>query len=322
LSVNLIETIKKIVEQEVKKIHTMELGIIESVFPHSSDSDMDNYECSVKLRDKDVELRKVPVSTGHIGLSNIPHVGDLVLVSFINGDINSPVITGRLYNDNERPPTSEMEEIVYKPYYYKENTKLRRLNVELPGNHLFLTFYDDRINLIVGKSSMDIDLDGNIKINSNINKEKGSHLSLSNTGILSFIHGNDGSNADFAMGHTGNAVLSTNPKGGPKSNKLLMDNNGIQMICERGDLKQQIIFFEGETRIISDKHILIEATKDNEIRLKAKKISLEADDFIKIQSEKDALLKASKKLDINGEAGTDIKSSAIVNVKGTRINLN
>ena len=90
--ISVVEGVRKIVEAEVRKLHLAELGIITSVYPHTSDGDKQNYECDVRLRDKEVELRKVPVATQHIGLAHIPHVGDLVLLTFINGDINSPII--------------------------------------------------------------------------------------------------------------------------------------------------------------------------------------------------------------------------------------
>src|SRR5687768_2968613 len=95
----IIDAIKKVTENELKRILTTELGTVTSVYPHSSEGDKDNYECNVMLKDKDLELRRVPTATQHVGLSNPPHVGDLVLVTFINGDINYPVIIGRLYND-------------------------------------------------------------------------------------------------------------------------------------------------------------------------------------------------------------------------------
>ena len=124
MSSNIVEVIRNIAQMEIKKIHTTELGIVTSVFPHASDSDKDNYECNIRLKDKGVELRKVPVATQQIGFVNILHTGDLVLVSFIGGNINSPIIVGRLYNEIDRPPTSEQEEIVYKPPYTKD-TSLR-----------------------------------------------------------------------------------------------------------------------------------------------------------------------------------------------------
>ena len=155
--ISVVEGVRKIVEAEVRKLHLAELGVITSVYPHSSDGDKQNYECDVRLRDKEVELRKVPVATQHIGLAHIPHVGDLVLLTFINGDINSPIIIGRLYNDEDRPPSSSQEEIVYKPPY-RQNSGLRRIYVHLPAGTVKITLHDDFVNMHVG--STDIMING------------------------------------------------------------------------------------------------------------------------------------------------------------------
>ncbi len=181
MSDSIVEVIRKVAEGEVRKVHFVELGIVTSVFPHSSSGDKDNYECNVRLRDKDVELRKVLVATGHIGFAHIPHVGDLVLVTFINGDINSPVIIGRLYNDEDRPPTSKEEEIIYKPPYDKDKN-LRRLNVTLPEETVTITVYDDRISVATGKSSFDMNEKGLIDMQA---KPDGKlcQLTLDNKGI-------------------------------------------------------------------------------------------------------------------------------------------
>jgi phage baseplate assembly protein gpV len=109
---------KEVAAREAEKIYTTELGVVTTIFPHSGDADNDNYQCSVKLKNRrdssgsNFELRKVPVATGHIGLANIPNVGDLVLVQFIGGDLNAPVITGRLYNDQDKPPVSDKNQVV------------------------------------------------------------------------------------------------------------------------------------------------------------------------------------------------------------------
>jgi len=165
MSSNIVEVIRNIAQMEIKKIHTTELGIVTSVFPHASDSDKDNYECNIRLKDKGVELRKVPVATQQIGFVNILHTGDLVLVSFVGGNINSPIIVGRLYNETDRPPTSEQEEIVYKPPYTKD-TNLRRLNIVLPEGTVNVEFHDDLISVIVGKSSITATDTGEIQIKS------------------------------------------------------------------------------------------------------------------------------------------------------------
>ena len=115
---SIIGVMKKVAEQEAAKIYTTELGIVTAIFPHSSAVDKDNYQCSVNLKNrqqpdgKDFELRKVPVATQHMGLANIPNVGDLVLISFIGGNINAPVIIGRLYNDEDQPPENNEGEFL------------------------------------------------------------------------------------------------------------------------------------------------------------------------------------------------------------------
>ena len=115
---NIIETIRRIIRREVEKIYTTELGIVSAVFPHAGEDDTDNYQCSVTLKNRkqadgsDFELRKVPVATQHLGLANIPAVGELVLVSFVGGNIQAPIIIGRLYNDEDVPPVNQDKEFL------------------------------------------------------------------------------------------------------------------------------------------------------------------------------------------------------------------
>jgi phage baseplate assembly protein gpV len=115
---SLISVMQHVAAREAEKIYTTELGEVTATFPHASDGDQNNYQCSVRLKNRkaadgsDFELRKVPVATGHIGLASIPNVGDLVLVQFIGGDLNAPVITGRLYNDEDKPPVSDKNQFV------------------------------------------------------------------------------------------------------------------------------------------------------------------------------------------------------------------
>jgi phage baseplate assembly protein gpV len=155
----IVDSMRKVAQAEVKKLHLSELGVVTSVFPHSEDGDNDNYECSVKLRDRDIELRKVPVATSQVGLVSPPHVGDLVLLAFVNGDFNSPIVIGRLYNDEDRPPTSESEEVVYKPPYDK-NAELRRVHLELPEGDVKLTVKDEELVLHVGETDVTISKEG------------------------------------------------------------------------------------------------------------------------------------------------------------------
>lgn len=162
---NAVEVIKKIAEDETKKLHLLELGVVTSIFPHAGSSDKDNYECNVRLKNRDLELRRIPVATSHIGLVNIPNVGDLVVLGFVGGNINAPVVMGRLYNDEDRPPVNDAGEIVYKSPDSKKNG-VRRLSLELP-NGISLTITDDEFKAEIGSSVVTIKTDGAVTIDSN-----------------------------------------------------------------------------------------------------------------------------------------------------------
>lgn len=166
---NAIEVIKKVAEGEARKLHLLEMGIVTSVFPHSSAGDKENYECNVKLKNRDLELRKVPIATQHIGLSYAPNVGDLVLLSFVNGDINAPVVMGRLYNDESRPPVNKAGEIVFESPDPK-NGEVRRMYLKFPSG-IILTVTDEELKAEVGKSVLTIKTDGDVTVESNAKVE-------------------------------------------------------------------------------------------------------------------------------------------------------
>src|SRR6187401_2901953 len=113
---SILSVLQQVAIREAEKIYTTELGEVTAILPHASESDKQNYQCSVRMTSRkaadggDFELRKVPVTSGMIGIANIPKVGDLVLLQFIGGDLNAPVITGRLYNDTDTPPVSDQKQ--------------------------------------------------------------------------------------------------------------------------------------------------------------------------------------------------------------------
>lgn len=109
-----VHTLQQIIRHELRSLHIAELGLVEAVYPHSDGVDDDNYGCDVRLKNSDLLLRRVPVATGHIGTVAIPNVGDLVLLNFEQGDVNQPFIVGRLYNNIDRPPLNNPNEIIFR----------------------------------------------------------------------------------------------------------------------------------------------------------------------------------------------------------------
>ena len=164
---SIVETMRVITQRELQKLHLPTLGVVTSIFSHSSASDKDNYECNVRLKNTELELRKVPIATQCIGLVGIPRVGDLVIIVFVNGDVNAPIIVGRLYNDEDRPPLNSAEEIVYVPPY-EENPEVRRIYLEFPNGMIF-RITDEQVDIKAGDTKVIVSRDGDVFIESKAN---------------------------------------------------------------------------------------------------------------------------------------------------------
>jgi phage baseplate assembly protein gpV len=170
---SLIDTIQAIVRTELQAVRTSELAIVKDVHPHRAEDDADNYGCDVELKNSGLPLFGVPVATGHIGTAAIPNVGDLVLVTFDHGDVNQPIIVGRLYNDVDRPPLSTTDEIVVRlplaaaddrsvlaaVRNHQDRSPPRELLVELPPS-MSLRITDATVAVIAGSTELTLDQPG------------------------------------------------------------------------------------------------------------------------------------------------------------------
>ena len=161
---DLIEIIQAIVREELTSLRVAELGVVTEVFPHGSGGDKNNYECNVRLRDTGLELMRVPVATGRIGMAAIPNAEDLVLVQFVGGSLHGPVVTGRLYNDVDRPPEAKAKEFVYVSPDDAESG-VRRVYLEFPGGNTLLVD-DDKVVVEVGDTKLSIKRSGDFEIDS------------------------------------------------------------------------------------------------------------------------------------------------------------
>jgi uncharacterized protein involved in type VI secretion and phage assembly len=177
------------------------LGVVQEQHPHAGEGDTDNYACTVALRNSGIVLKRVPVATPRIGTASIPAVGDLVLVQFVGGDVNAPVITGSLYNDEDRPPVSDDgKAVIHLPLGAADDEAVhvelvsgdaRSLQITL-GKSLKLALQDDDpvVSLDVGdgKAKLTIASDGatsveakgalSVKGDADISVEAGGKLTL------------------------------------------------------------------------------------------------------------------------------------------------
>lgn len=104
----LISTLQAVARHEVERRSYCELGVVTSVF--DGDDGDDAQSASVRLKDTDEVLPRVPVAVGLTGLAALPRIGDVVLVLFPHGEASAPVVLGQVYSDARRPPAAPADE--------------------------------------------------------------------------------------------------------------------------------------------------------------------------------------------------------------------
>lgn len=166
---SLIGTLQEIVRAELAGLRIAELGVVDAVQPHEEGSDSDNYACDVKLKNSGLLLRRVPIATDRIGTVAPPNVGDLVLLAFDKGDVNQPIVIGRLYDERQRAPTSHLNEVIFRlpldeaddqtihaAIRKTDSTPKRELLFEMPPK-IKVQVTDDSIHATSGKTEMKLD---------------------------------------------------------------------------------------------------------------------------------------------------------------------
>ena len=169
----LYDTLQKLIRQELRGRRFAEMGQVQAVYP----TDPGNYDADVVLHATDLVLRHVPVLTPRKGYASPPEVGDLVLLQFMGGDVNRPVVVGTLYNGDDRPPeNAENDWVLQLPSGPDVKTSGLRVEVRqsspigftvsLLGDKFELIVQDDDpvAKLTVAGTELTIDGGGGIKL--------------------------------------------------------------------------------------------------------------------------------------------------------------
>jgi hypothetical protein len=153
--------LRAVVRDELADVQPLALGAVTSVVSNSDGSGAHNVEVNVRLHGSALELQRVPVVTGRIGLSAAPRVGDTAVVAFVGGDLNGPVVLGSLYDDQQHPPKGEVDEIVYE--VPDDGSSSRRVEIVLAnGNRVSLL--DDNVTITMGGTKLDVAADGAVTV--------------------------------------------------------------------------------------------------------------------------------------------------------------
>jgi uncharacterized protein involved in type VI secretion and phage assembly len=172
----IVPAIRAIIREELAALRLIELGVITQVFTNDGGSGENSLEVNVRLRGSAIELQKVPLAVGRLGLSLIPRVGNLVVLGFVGGDLNAPVVLGSLYDEQLLPPDAAPEETVYKVLDDAADGK-RRFELQLPNDRK-VTIEDAKVVITMGSTTVTVEADGAITL------EAGGDINLKAQGAI------------------------------------------------------------------------------------------------------------------------------------------
>lgn len=177
MSVALLDTMRRVVREELARLRTTELAVVTEAHPHAAESDNDNFACSVQLRDTGIVLKHVPVATHRLGAASLPVAGELVLVQFVGGAVDAPIIIGSLYNDEDRPPLNADGKAVLHLPLGAGDSDAAHIEISANGTRALkvsmgstvVTVQDDDPAILIdagGNGTITIDANGAIKVES------------------------------------------------------------------------------------------------------------------------------------------------------------
>lgn len=262
------------------------------------------------------------------GAVYVPRVGQEVVVSFLEGDPDKPLVVGCVYNDQFKPPYSESQDKIstMKTATFTDNKGFNeiRFNDEKKKEEIFIHAQKDMKTDIVNSRETTIEEDNDkldilkgsrsIKLHAKDNKKKADYS-------LELVKGNRS-----ILLQEGNSSFTI--KKGNNSVKL---QKGDQTVEINGDCTIKI---SGNLKIEADKNISIEAGKEISIK-SGTSIEAQAGRNVTVKADASATFKATRNfscesgtsikikssLDMNLNAGAsmNIKSNALMNIKCTGI---
>jgi len=158
----LFDSISRIARHETNARATAGVGKVTDIYP--SDGAAADYAATVEMRDSGLILPRVPVAAGVLGAVAIPAVGELVVVVFMDGDYNAPVIVGRLYHPDQNPPQHGAGQIVLALPSGPDDPDLKlevdggkpSVKFELPGSEVLIEIVEKKILIQVGEVAVTV----------------------------------------------------------------------------------------------------------------------------------------------------------------------
>ena len=150
----------EVVRRELAAQRGIALGVVDVARTNEGGGGEHHLESDVRLHGSGLVLQSVPVAVARAGLSAVPRPGDLVVIGFVEGDVNGAVVLGSLHAAGMPSPDAGPEEVVYA---VPDSGGERRLEVQLPnGSTLSLT--DSALTVTMGSTTLTVEQDGAISL--------------------------------------------------------------------------------------------------------------------------------------------------------------
>jgi len=149
----------EVARRELAAHRPLGLGVVTESFSNEGGGGDNHIDCHVRLHGSGLVLQHVPVAVSRPGLSALPRPGDLVVLGFVDGDVNGAVLLGTLHAQGVPSPDATPDEVVYE--VPDEGGDARRLELRLPNGNK-LTVKDDQVKVSMGGTSVTVEADGAI----------------------------------------------------------------------------------------------------------------------------------------------------------------
>jgi len=158
--IGLVPLMAEVARHEVAAHRGVALGVVDAVRTNDGGSGDHHLECDVRLHGSGLVLQDVPVAVARPGLSAVPRSGDLVVLGFVDGDVNGAVVLGTLHAAGTSPPDAKPDEVVYE---VPDSDGMRRIELRLP-NGSTLTVTDDKLAIAMGSTTVTVETDGAVMV--------------------------------------------------------------------------------------------------------------------------------------------------------------
>lgn len=270
---------------------------------HWDDNTGDKTSCWVRVAQS--------IAGNGYGLQFIPRAGQEVLVSFLDGDIDRPIVTGSLYNSNNKAP------------YAKQDTTQSGIKTKLEGESNELRFDDKKDNeqlyLHAAKDyALEIENDASIKVLNDTKEEvTGNSILLVEKDITTTTKQNYTVGAEQKISGKGATIILE----AKDTLTLKVGSSELKMTSSKIEFKSGEILLKGSTKITVD---------GGEVAVKgSSKIDLKSNGSVGIKATSDlkagglnAELSGDVGATVKGGAMSELSSGGMLTVKGSLVKIN